>query len=142
VKKIAVLLALALAVTAAPTASASQRSVDLTFDKSAVAEGVWEGTVAGDIEGDLRTELKRRRVSGPIWHVTFDWIVTGAGERSFVARLRGTLDTRTGEVAMRGRVIRGYLRGARVREEGRLVDPATSRFVGSIRIKKQSRRDD
>jgi hypothetical protein len=140
-KKIVVLLALALAVLAAPTASASHKTVDLTFDKSAVGPGAWEGTVAGDIEGNLRTELGSLREAGPIWHVTFDWIVTGAGERSFVARLDGTLDTRTGQVAMRGRVIEGYLLGARVRESGQLVDPQTSRFVGSIRIKNQSDAD-
>ena len=72
-------------------------------------------------------------MSGPIWHVQFDWIVS-AGPKSFVARLDGTLNTNTGVVVMNGTVIDGWLLGARVHEEGQAQDPAGARFVGSIQI--------
>jgi hypothetical protein len=65
--------------------------------------------------------------------VTFDWIID-AGERSFVADLRGTLNTNTGRVVMNGTVVEGWLLGARVHEQGQLVDPETLRFVGQIRV--------
>ena len=69
-----------------------------------------------------------------MWRVTFDWIVD-AGPQSFTARLHGTLDTTTGAVEMKGRVIDGHLLGAKkVREQGQLVDLATSAFEGTIDI--------
>lgn len=114
-------------------ATAPNQPVRLDFAKCAIAEGVWEGTVTGDIEGDLRTELTSLRVAGPIWHVTFDWIVT-AGAQSFVADLSGTLNTLTGRVVMNGTIVEGYLAGAQVHEEGQLVDAENSCFAGTIRI--------
>lgn len=117
----------------APVASASNEPVRLSFDKSAVAPGVWEGTVAGDISSELTTKLLSLRVTGPIWQVEFDFIVD-AGSSSFTTRLSGILNTETGAVVMNGRVSEGYLLGAQVHEEGQLVDPATLRFVGTIRL--------
>jgi hypothetical protein len=107
--------------------------VELTFDKSLVASGVWHGTVGGDIAGDLETRLTDLRVSGPIWHVRFEWEITAA-DRSFIADLRGTLNTDTGAVVMNGTVVHGFLLGARVHEEGQLVDAATLRFQGTIQV--------
>jgi hypothetical protein len=119
----------------APAAAAETAPVRLTFDKSILdpTAGVWEGTTAGDVAGGLRTELRRLEVTGPIWHVTFDWIVT-AGPHSFTARLWGVLNTATGAVVMNGTVIDGWLEGAQVYEAGQLVDAATLRFQGSIRL--------
>jgi hypothetical protein len=114
-------------------ATAPNQPVRLEFAKCAIAEGVWEGTVTGDIEGDLRTELTSLRETGPIWHVTFNWIVT-AGEQSFTAALSGTLNTLTGRVVMNGTIVEGYLVGAQVHEEGQLVDAVNSCFAGTIRI--------
>jgi hypothetical protein len=114
----------------------------LTFHKTSVAEGVWEGTVwHGNVAGDLRTELTALRVAGPIWHVRFDWIIDVAG-RSLVADLSGILNTNTGKVVMNGVVDRGDLAGARVHEEGQLIDIqfddqgniVSTTFQGSIRI--------
>jgi hypothetical protein len=132
------LLSLALgsaAAVGATAAAAETAPVRLTFDKSILdpAAGVWVGTTAGDVAGALRTELRSLQVAGPNWHVTFDWIVT-AGPQSFTARLSGTLNTATGEVVMNGTVIDGWLEGARVHEAGQLVDAATLRFQGSIRL--------
>lgn len=119
----------------ASTAAAESAPVRLSFDKSILdpAAGVWQGSTAGDVAGALRTELRGLQVTGPIWHVSFDWIVT-AGPQSFTARLSGILNTATGTVVMNGTVIDGWLEGAQVHEAGRLVDPVTLRFQGSIRL--------
>jgi hypothetical protein len=126
----------------APEASADSKSaatphapVRLTFEKCLIdaVNWVWEGTVDGDIAGDLRTELRDLRVTGVIWHVRFDWIIS-AGDRSFTADLDGILNTRTGRVVMNGRVADGYLLGARVHEEGQLVDPENLCFEGTIQV--------
>jgi hypothetical protein len=114
-------------------ALAANDPVRLTFEKAAVAAGVWEGTISGDIEGTLQSVLLTVDETGPIWHVTFDWII-GSGERSFTARLDGVLNTQTGAVVMDGTVNDGYLLGARVHETGQLVEAATSRFTGSITV--------
>jgi hypothetical protein len=114
-------------------ALAANDPVRLTFEKAAVAAGVWEGTISGDIEGTLQSVLLTVDETGPIWHVTFDWII-GSGERSFTARLEGVLNTLTGAVVMDGIVTEGYLLGARVHETGQLADAATSRFTGSITV--------
>jgi len=132
VRSLAVLLIGGIAQFSTPLAHADT-PVRLTFDKASVGPGVWEGTVGGDFAGRLRTELVELRIAGAIWHVEFDWIIT-AGSASFVARLTGTLNTRTGRVVMNGTVVDGYLEGARVHEEGQLVDPSTLRFQGEIRI--------
>jgi hypothetical protein len=107
--------------------------INLTFAKSATEEGIWEGTVAGDVEGNLRTVLLNADTSAPVWRVEFDWIIE-AGEQSFTARMRGTLNTKTGAVAMQGKVIEGWMLGARVQEKGQLVDAETSAFEGTIRL--------
>jgi hypothetical protein len=131
---VAVLIGAVAATTVVPVASAAP-PVRLSFSKQAVEQGVWNGTVSGDIDGGLTTRLITLDDSEPVWDVTFDWIVD-AGPKSFTARLHGTLDTTTGAVAMRGRVVEGYLRGAKVRERGQLVDPATSAFEGVIWVQR------
>jgi hypothetical protein len=133
-----VLLAGLLSVGLAPEAPASAAApLTLTFEKEAVGPGVWEGTVSGDVEGDLRTVLTactgRNPCAGRIWHIELDWIIT-AGAKSFTAHLRGTLNTRTGKVVMNGWVVDGYREGARVHEQGQLVDASTQRFEGTIRV--------
>jgi hypothetical protein len=122
------------AATLATARRAPNQPVRLEFEKCAISEGVWKGTVTGDISGRLRTELTELRVTGPIWHVRFDWIIRADDPlKSFVADLRGILNTNTGRVVMNGRVREGYLRGAQVHEEGQLVsDPLC--FEGAIRI--------
>ncbi|MBI1296746.1 hypothetical protein GC175_17460 [bacterium] len=108
-------------------------AINLTFAKAAVDEGVWEGTVGGDVEGNLHTVLLSADTSAPIWQVEFDWIID-ADDKSFTARMSGTLNTETGAVAMQGEVIEGWLLGAAVQEEGQLVDAETSAFEGTIRV--------
>ena len=119
-----------------PAGATAKAPVQLTFHKQALAAGVWSGTVSGDIEGALTTRLISLDDRKPVWRVTFDWIID-AGTQSFTARLDGTLDTTTGAVAMKGRVVEGYLLGAHVREQGQLIDPATSGFEGTIEVRPQ-----
>jgi hypothetical protein len=121
------------AVASATSAAASSEPLRLSFDKSYVGNGVWKGTVEGDISGDLTTVLRELRVTGAVWQVRFDWIVS-AGDQSFAADLRGVLNNETGAVVMDGTVADGYLVGARVHEEGQLVDAATLSFQGSIQL--------
>ena len=118
---------------AVPAANASNEPVRLSFHKTLVSPGIWQGTVSGDVTGALTTKLLSLEVTGPIWHVTFEWIIE-AGPSSFTARLSGILNTDTGGVVMNGNVISGSWLGAQVHEEGQLVNPATLEFVGSIRV--------
>jgi len=119
----------------AASAAASNEPVRIGFDKSISDRTafVWTGIVSGDVSGTLTTRLTGLDVSGPIWHVRFDWIID-AGARSFVADLSGILNTDTGQVVMNGTVVQGWLSGAQVHEEGQLVDPATLRFAGEIQL--------
>jgi hypothetical protein len=126
------LLAAPFAVGSAPLVAAASDPIQIAFDKSASGPGTWSGTVGGDVNGDLTTTLLSLTETGVIWQVTFDWVVDG--DSSFTARLSGTLNTSTGDVVMNGRVIDGDYLGARVHEEGQLVDPATLRFQGLIQI--------
>jgi hypothetical protein len=118
----------------------ANRPIDLTFEKTAVAEGIWEGTVAGDIDGNLQTILLAPPdVSGAVWHVEFDWIVS-AGSQSFTATMQGVLNTRTKTVVMNGTVTEGYMLGARVHEQGQCSDDLVE-CQGTIRIMSQLARD-
>lgn len=60
-----------------------------------------------------------------MWQVEFYWIVLADDpDKSFIARLTGTLDTTTGAVEMTGKVT----------EAGQLRDATTSNFTGTIRV--------
>ena len=128
------LLSFGLAFASPASASAP---LSLMFEKETVAAGVWEGSVLGDIDGGLTTVLTScngpNPCSGPIWHVEFDWIVD-AGAESFTPQNSGTHNNVTGAVVMNGTVVDGFLQGAQVHEEGQLVNAATLRFEGTIRV--------
>lgn len=128
----------ALAFAAFPQAVSAQPAEEMSpvrieFDKQGGVGGIWHGMVSGDVTGNLTTQLTSAHQAGQILHVTFDWIID-AGAQSFTAELEGTLNLNTGAVVMNGRVVEGWLTGARVHEEGQLVDPATGRFQGRILI--------
>jgi hypothetical protein len=118
--------------------AATASPVRLNFSKSLTTQTptwIWDGSVTGDVTAQLQTRLVSLRVSGAIWHVEFDWIVSSSNPaQSFTARLNGAVNTKTGKVVMNGVVVEGYLEGAQVHEEGQLTDPATWRFEGNIRV--------
>lgn len=137
---LAFMLMLAMALSAVPASAAATASESdpyvLVFSKSD-PDGlfVWTGNVSGDVDGALTTRLTAARQAGSVLHVDFDWEIDDAnGARSFVARMTGVLNLETGQVVMNGTVVEGWLEGARVHEKGQLVDPATSTFVGTIRV--------
>jgi hypothetical protein len=107
--------------------------IRLEFDKQGGTNGIWNGAVSGDVEGSLTTQLLSLSPAGPIFNVRFAWIVSG-GDQSFTAVLQGTLNTLTGQVEMDGTIVDGWLVGARVHEEGQMVDPTIGRFQGTITI--------
>jgi hypothetical protein len=125
------------ALVAASGASAGNAPVQVEFVKHVVdpASLVFEGSTGGAVSGSLTSKLvSLDGLSGPVYHVTFDWIVS-AGAESFTARTTGTWNTSTGSVIMNGTVVSdGYLSGAQVHEEGRLVDPDTLTFAGFLRL--------
>jgi len=120
---------------AASTATAAPPlQVDWVKHVTDPAAFVFEGTTSGAAPGTLTSRLVSLDAStGPILHVTFDWIVT-SGDRSFTARTSGSWNTNTGRIVLNGRVIVGYLLGAQVHDEGQLVDPSTLTFQGFLRI--------
>jgi hypothetical protein len=137
-KKLVILAAVLLATTAlgATSLSAANDPVRVTFDKHLVdaAAFTFAGTTDGDAPGTLTSQLVSiEDVSGPVYHVTFDWFVS-AGAKSFVARTSGIWNTEKGLVNMNGSVTSGYLVGAQVHEQGQLVDAATLRFQGVIQL--------
>ncbi len=137
--RMVVVLAVVAAVAIAPHAAQAASPYRVTFDKHAIDTGVWAGTTGGDAAGQLTSKLQSLEITGSIWHITVDWIVD-AGDRSFTARLHGTLNTATGRVVMNGRVVNGWNDGARVHESGRMVDAAAGRFLGTIRIAPETAR--
>ncbi|HSK26751.1 MAG TPA: hypothetical protein VK894_07570 [Jiangellales bacterium] len=132
----AVVAATALLPLLTPGPATAAEPVRLTFDKAAVSAGTWAGTVTFEGEPQpaaLTTVLTGFAVVGPNLLVSFDWIID-AGERSFTASMDGVLNGTTGSVVMNGTVVEGWGEGARVHEQGTLVDPATQRYSGTIRV--------
>jgi hypothetical protein len=148
----AVLLTMIALIVAVSPAGASPTGQDVIyFDKaydaaeSATAgRPVFTGIVYGDVVGTLKsTRLDYRSVgNSTIVLVTFRWEITdtelGDGDQSFTAVASGTLDNANGKVVMNGEVVSGYLLGTKFIEEGQLVDAATLRFQGSMKLVKNS----
>lgn len=129
----------AVAGSAATAAREHPRPIVVTFEKHVVdpVNLVFQGTTGGRARGTLVSRMVpgSLTIDGSIWYFEIDWIVTArARHKSFVARTAGTFDTVTGLVVMDGRVTDGWHEGARVHEEGRLIDPATFTFAGQIQI--------
>ena len=120
--------------TASTATAAAPLQVDWVKHVTDPAAFVFEGTTSGAAPGTLTSRLVSLDAStGPILHITFDWIVTSDG-KSFTARTSGTWNTLTGRIVMNGRVIAGYLLGAQEHDEGQLTDPSTLAFEGFLRI--------
>ena len=89
----------------------------LDFDQAQVSEGVWKGVALGEMDGQVTAVLVNAETPEPQQMAAMD-LTVGAGERSFTARLHGTLNPESGRVRMQGVITRGYFRGAMVRQEG------------------------
>jgi hypothetical protein len=142
-KRFTVLLFAVASVTVAAGAATAQaegsKPLVVTFEKHVVDPEnlVFQGTTGGRAKGTLESRMVPGSLTivGPIWHFTFDWIVTAtARHKSFIARTTGTFDTGSGRVVMDGHVIDGWREGAAVHEEGQLIDPATFTFAGELQI--------
>jgi hypothetical protein len=113
-------------------------------ESAAANTAVFTGIVDGDVVGNLKsTRLDYRTVDdGTIVLVTFKWEIRdtdlGDGDQSFTAVASGTLNNANGKVVMNGEVVDGYLLGAKFIEQGQLVDAATLRFRGSMKLVKNS----
>lgn len=121
---------LALPLAVAP-AVAAPRPIVLEFDKQWQAPGYYVGTLTGG--GTIEMWVSNSRIHGATqhFHVT---VAAQTPDGAFVADLDGIFTFSTAEVVLNGTVTSGWMAGARVHEESKLVDPELGRFVGTIRI--------
>ena len=141
-KSLSILMLAAVAALAAVGSSSAKPAapVQVDFAKHVVDAKafVFKGTVSGGVTGGLTSKLVSLDTKqGKVLYITFDWIVK-AGAKSFTARTIGTWDQNTGQVAMTGQVVKGYLLGSVVQERGKLVDPKTLSFEGYLRLTPKS----
>jgi hypothetical protein len=113
-------------------------------ESTAANTAVFTGTVYGDVVGTVKSTLLGAHPTGngTIVLVTFKWEITdtelGDGDQSFTAMASGTLDNANGKVVMNGEVVDGYLLGTKFIEAGKLIDAATFRYHGSMKLVRNS----
>lgn len=131
----------------AATASASNGPIVIPFDKSydggaSALNGVNTYTGPAGDGGRIELRVVGGRLSGPTQHLTAEVTIT-LGGRWFTARLDGVFNGSAGPKDTAGRTVlngtvtdgaNGWLVGARVHEEGQLVDGNTGRFVGQVQV--------
>ncbi|MEE9237042.1 MAG: hypothetical protein V3U52_04570 [Thermoplasmata archaeon] len=118
---LAALLTMAILVAPVSAGNGARDQVRLSFDKELVTPGVlgyWEGPYGGDASGDVTVTLVGLRETGAIWHVEFEWEVTG--DVDLEAVVSGVLNTRTGHIALNGVVTSGDHSGAQVHVDAQL----------------------
>jgi hypothetical protein len=122
----------ALAAPGAPAVTFSTVFAGVTTD----GEGsVWEGRANGAVPGRVTLELKQveppTEAANPVWHVRARWALDAGGARSFVADLEGVVDWKAGRIRLAGPISSGWMNGAWLENEGRVVSGDIS---GSITI--------
>ncbi len=128
---LAALLAMAILVTPVSAGNGLGDPIRLSFNKELPGDlGYWEGTYWGDASGDVTVTLVGLRITGAIWHVEFEWEVTG--DVDLTAVVSGVINTRTGHIALNGVVTDGAYSGAQVHVDGQLEDDFGSH--GDFRI--------
>jgi hypothetical protein len=113
------------------TAAASSAAIVIPFEKHWVGPGHYVGTACD--AGTIDMQLSDSTVTGNEQHFKATVQLTcSAG--SLTAELAGRFNFSTGKTVLNGSVVDGWLAGARVHEEGRLVglDPFT--FVGTVQL--------
>lgn len=125
------LLAVGAVVASTGTAAASNAVIVIPFEKHWVGPGHYVGTACDG--GSIDMQLSNSSVTGDVQHFTATVQVALPG-RSLTAVLDGSFNFSTGKTVLNGAVVDGWLAGARVHEEGRLVgfDPLT--FVGTVQL--------
>jgi hypothetical protein len=125
------LLAVGAFVASTRTAAASNAVIVIPFEKHWVGPGHYVGTACDG--GSIDMQLSNSSVTGNVQHFTATVQVALPG-RSLTAVLDGSFNFSTGKTVLNGAVVDGWLAGARVHEEGRLVgfDPLT--FVGTVQL--------
>ncbi len=117
----AALLTMAILVTPVSAGNSTMAPIRLGFDKELVDSTVWEGTYWGDASGDVTVTLVGLRITGPIWHVEFEWVLTddvdGLTLRAVVS---GIINMNTGHIALNGVVTEGHYCGAQVHVDAQL----------------------
>ncbi len=121
---------LALLVLGSPVAAA-QEPIVLEFKKQFVSTDYYAGTLDGG--GTIEMWLFDKDVIGNTQHFSAT-VAVNAPDGSLTATVSGKINFSTGKVALNGTVSSGWLAGARVHEESRLLDPSISYFEGTIRI--------
>jgi hypothetical protein len=125
------LLAVGAVVASTGTAAASNAVIVIPFEKHWVGPGHYVGTACDG--GSIDMQLSNSSVTGDVQHFTATVQVALPG-RSLIAVLYGSFNFSTGKTVLNGAVVDGWLAGARVHEEGRLVgfDPLT--FAGTVQL--------
>jgi len=117
------------------SAVASNAAIVIAFEKEG-SQGHYVGTTEDG--GTIEMVITQSRVAGDVQHFTATLWLSYPDNRSLRAILDGRLDGNTGEVSLNGSVVDGWLQGARVHEESRLVDfdPETgvATFVGTVQL--------
>ena len=131
------LLAAATMASSAATATASNDVIVLSFEKKgSVIDSHYVGTAAGGATIDM--QLSDKYFTGNVQHFTATLQLEWPDGRALSALLDGRFNGSTGKTVLNGEVVSGWLRRARVHEEGQLVafDPETmvATFVGTVQL--------
>ncbi len=118
-RKLALALVLAsLAVGSMPAfALQSKAAIVISFEK----EGFGHYLGMTEDGGTIEMLITESSVTGDVQHFTATLWLSFPDERSLRAIMDGRFDGNTGEVVLNGRVVEGWLEGARVHEESQLV---------------------
>lgn len=88
--------------------------------------GIWKGRVDGEVTGEVILALRQvedpAEAARPVWHVRARWSIAATPPgRSFAADLEGMVDWKSGTSQLSGVITAGWMKGAGIRQEGRLV---------------------
>jgi len=87
---------------------------------------VWEGRADGVATGPVKLELKQVGLPGeaanPVWHVRGRWTLDASDTKSFVADLEGVVDWKSARIRLTGTITSGWRSGARLEQEGQIVN--------------------
>jgi hypothetical protein len=122
----------------AATAAHEIVAARLVFSESVLTDALpatyeLTGGLRGQANGRLTSRLVSLAVSNAAFRVIFDWVVSSR-RVSFTARTVGTWNPQTGRIVMSGRVDDGYLSGAELYAQGRIFNPGSPTFEGSLRV--------